>query len=306
VSAWYGHEPQGFQRFADAFAAANGGATDGQSRLQAVADAPTQPAIARATALAQLDASASQESLEAVARGVGDADALVRLGALQSLRSAPLDLRIRLAAPLLSDPLRVLRTEAASLLAGGVAQLNTTERSAFERASREFVDDQRYNADRPEARVNLGAFYANRADPAKAEEEIKAAIRLDPFFVPAYVNLADLYRMSGRDAEGARVLEAGLEVSPRSGVLHHALGLALIRTGRHGDALPEFERASLLEPNNARFAYVYGVALHSVGRDDAAIALLEKALAAHPGDANMIAALTTFRNEPGRRAATTR
>ena len=306
VIAWYGHQPQGFQRFADAFSAAGAGATGGQSLLQAVADAPAQPAIARATALARLDASASEESLAAVARGVSDPDALVRLGALQSLMSAPLDLRVRLAAPLLSDPLRALRTEAAGLIAGAVAQLNATELAAFERVSREFVEDQRYNADRPEARVSLGTFYANLADPAQAEEEIEAAIRLDPFFVPAYVNLADLYRTSGRDAEGARVLQDGLRVSPRSGVLHHALGLALVREGRQGDALAEFERATLLEPGNARFAYVYGVALHSAGRADAAIALLEKALAAHPGDADMIAALTSFGDEHNRRSAMTR
>ena len=302
VSAWYGHEPQGYQRFAEAFSTANTGVADAQARLLAIADTSAHPSIARATALARLDASASQGSLEAIAKGVRDSDALTRLGALEALASAPLDVRVRLAAPLLSDPLRVLRTEAASLLAGGVTQLNATERIAFERASNEFVGDQQYNADRPEARVNLGTFYANRANPAKAEEEMTAAIRLDPFFVPAYVNLADLYRATGRDTEGVRVLEDGVTVSPKSAGLHHALGLALIRTGRHSDALAEFERATLLEPNNARFAYVYGVALHSIGRADAAIAWLQKALVVHPGDANMIAALTSFTAERARSA----
>ena len=42
---------------------------------------------------------------------------LLRLGALQSLANAPLDARVSLAAPLLSDPLKALRIEAASLLA---------------------------------------------------------------------------------------------------------------------------------------------------------------------------------------------
>jgi hypothetical protein len=39
----------------------------------------------------------------------------------------------------------------------------------------EFVETQLYNADRAEARVNLGAFYGNRGDAARAEEEIKTA-----------------------------------------------------------------------------------------------------------------------------------
>ena len=59
-------------------------------------------------------------------------------------------------------------------------------------------------------------FYGNRGDAARAEEEIKAAIRIEPFFIPAYVNLADLYRVSGRDPDGERILREGLKVAPKS------------------------------------------------------------------------------------------
>ena len=163
-----------------------------------------------------------------------------------------------LTAALLSDPVRAVRIEAASILAAvPAAQLTTEQRAAFERAASEFVETQRYNADRAEARVNLGAFYGNRGDAAKAEEEIKAAIRLEPFFIPAYVNLADLYRARGRDADGEPILRQGLKVAPKSALLHHALGLALVRMKRNDEALGELERATMLEPGNARFAYVY-------------------------------------------------
>ena len=78
-------------------------------------------------------------------------------------------------------------------------------------------------------------------------------------------------------------------------MLHHALGLALVRLSRSGEAVGELERATVLEPENARFAYVYAVALHSAGRVDAAIGTLEKALTVHPGDANVRAALASFK-----------
>src|SRR4030095_775983 len=105
--------------------------------------------------------------------------------------------------PSLSDPLKALRIEAASVLAAVPAdQLNAEQRAALERASAEYVASQRYNADRADARVALGTFYDNRDDAEKAETEFKAGIGLDPNFVPAYVNLADLYRARGRDAEG--------------------------------------------------------------------------------------------------------
>ncbi len=48
------------------------------------------------------------------------------------------------------------------------------------------------------------------------EKEINAAIGLDRFFIPAYVNLADLYRAQGRDPEGERILREGLNVAPKN------------------------------------------------------------------------------------------
>jgi Tfp pilus assembly protein PilF len=295
VRDWYGRDPEGYQRYAAAFSAADAGALDAQTQLLAIAADSTQPAIARATALFQVNAPESRTALDALSQGLRSSNSLVRLGALQALAQAPLDERVSLAAPLLSDPVRTMRIEAASLLAAVPAnQLNAEQRAAFERASGEYVETQRYNADRAEARVNLGTFYANRGDAARAEEEIKAAIRLESLFIPAYVNLADLYRTRGRDADGESILREGLKLAPKNATLHHALGLALVRMKHGAEALGELERATVLDPSNGRFAYVYAVALHSTGKVDAAIAQLEKTLAAHPTDRNVLQALASF------------
>jgi Tfp pilus assembly protein PilF len=295
VKTWYGHDPQGYQRFAAAFAAANAGAIDTQAQLRAIADDTGHPAIVRATALTQLrfDSQIFAESLR-------DGNPLLRLAALQSLANAPLATRLSLAAPLLSDPLRAVRIEAASLLAPVPAeQLNAAQSAAFDRAGAEYVASQRYNADRAEARVNLGTFYANRGEATKAEEEIKAAMNLDSHFIPAYVNLADMYRARGRDADGERSLREGINVSPKSATLHHALGLVLVRLKRNDAALTELESAAVLEPGNARFVYVYAVALHSTGKPDLAIASLKKAFADHPNDRDILEALASFSSARG-------
>ena len=211
VNQWYGHDPQGYQRFAAAFAAAGSDALDAQKQLRAIAADATQPAIARATALAQINTVTTT-----LTEGLRDPNPAVRLGALQSLGNTPLNARVSLAAPLLSDPVKAVRIEAASLLAAIPAgQLTPEQQAAFERASAEYVETQRYNADRAEARVNLGTFYGNRGDAARAEEEIKTAIRLEPFFIPAYVNLADLYRARGRDADGESVAARGTQGSAK-------------------------------------------------------------------------------------------
>ncbi len=116
---------------------------------------------------------------------------LVRLAALQSLAGALAGCArsVGRAAPRRSAESGAHRSgEPARARAGGATELRSSAPS-FERASAEYIASQRYNADRADARVNLGTFYANRGDAAKAEEEIKAAIRLDPHFIPAYVNL---------------------------------------------------------------------------------------------------------------------
>jgi Tfp pilus assembly protein PilF len=307
VSQWYGRPAQGYQRFADAFAAAGTGSLESQRQLRTIANDPTHPAIARATALVQVISAVDQSAFDTVAAGLRDRNPLLRLAALQSLGSAPLEARVRLAAPLLSDPLKTIRIEAASVLAAvPAAQMGEEQQRAFERASAEYVASQKYNADRADARVNLGTFYASRGDTTKAESEMKSAIVLDPSFVPAYVNLADLLRTQGRDIDAERVLRQGLKVAPKAAMLHHTLGLTLVRLKRTDEALHKLEQATQLEPVDARFAYVYAVALHSTGKAAAAIALLEKTLVAHPNDRSILEALASFHHARGDNVAAKR
>jgi predicted CXXCH cytochrome family protein len=303
VKNWYGHEPAGYQHYAPAFAAANAGAVGAAAQLRALAGDRTQPAIAHATALASLNANANGVTLDVVAAGLRDTDPLVRLGALESLAGAPAELRQRYAPPLLSDPLRAIRIEAAGSLADvPPAAAGGEQRAAFERAAAEYVEAQRFNADRADARTNLGSFEARRGATAQAEQDLRAAIALDVLFVPAYANLADLYRAQGREADAERVLRDGLRRVPASAVLHHGLGLALVRAKRPTEALAELAKAAALDPANARYAYVYGVALYSAGRADQALALLVSASVKHPTDTDVLAALASFYRERGEAA----
>ncbi|MGH2604044.1 MAG: tetratricopeptide repeat protein, partial [Dehalococcoidia bacterium] len=194
---------------------------DAPSRLGALAGDHTLRSITRASALAEWRPAVDQAALAVFAEGLRDSSPLIRLGALQSAAQLPADLRLPLVAPLLSDPLRTLRIEAASMLADAPGErLSMEQQAAFQYAAAEFIESQNYNADRGDARVNLGTFLARRGDGVNAETQLKAALSIDPFFQPAYVNLADLYRTQGRDADGERVLRAGLALAPGSAILH--------------------------------------------------------------------------------------
>jgi predicted CXXCH cytochrome family protein len=300
IESWYGPNWEGFQNYAEAFHAAWSDQSDAATLLAAVAGDRNTPAFARASALTDLAPSFSAENNNLVREGLSDPDPMVRIGALDMLEGVPAVQIWPLASPLLSDPNRGVRVRAAALLAViATASQPVADRERFESAAAEFIEAQRFNADRPESRSALGSFFAKRGHPLDAEAEYQAALQLSPQYAPAAANLADLYRRIGRDADGEHVLRAALVVSPQDAGLHHALGLTLVRLQRRDAALDELRRAAELDPGEARYAYVYAVALHSAGRDDEAAAVLRDNLARHPNDRGSVSALIAF----GRKAA---
>ena len=299
VKKWFGHDPQGYQRFAAAFAAANAGLPDAQALLGAVAGDAAQPPIARATAFAEIDNPTTQATAEALVGGLRDPSALVRLGALQALASIPLDARAPLAAPLLTDPMRAVRIEAASVLAPVASQLDAAQKAAFDRAAAEYIAAERYRADRPEHRTNLGTFLGALGRYDEAAPEFRAALALDPHYVPAYANFADMLRAQGNEAAATVVLQDGLKAVPAAATLQHALGLALVRQGETESAVAALQRAATLDPSNPRYAYVYAVALNSTGKPAAAIPVVEQALKQHPYNRDLLTVRVLFLRDTG-------
>ena len=176
VERWYGPERKGFQTWTEAFAAARDDTAQAGPLLLQLATAPGAPAIARASAFEMLAAHPSPEAAGAVQQGLSDADPLVRLGALRTLRGLPVEQSWPFAHGLLDDPVRGVRLEAASLLAAMPQdQLAPADRERLARAVEDYVAAQRLNADRPEARVNLGNLYAQQGQSGAAEAEYLAA-----------------------------------------------------------------------------------------------------------------------------------
>jgi Flp pilus assembly protein TadD len=250
--------------------------------------------------LAELNAFLSPANLDLARKGLADPDPMVRIGALDMLDGIQVEGLWPLLSPLLSDSVRGVRLRAVSLLAAVPSSRQPpADRDRFERAAAEFIAAQRFNADRPEARTALGAFYVQRGNLAEAEKEFTAALRLSPQFAPAAINFADLDRQQGRDGDGVRILHEAIAVSPRDAGLHHALGLALVRLKRNDEALAELNKASELDPERSQYAYVYSVALHSAGRVQDALTALKANLARHPNDRDTLLALISFSRDSG-------
>jgi tetratricopeptide (TPR) repeat protein len=267
--------------------------------VQVAGDAK-MPGIVRATATELLGEYLSPASLPAVEHALQDPDGLVRSAALDAVSALPPADRVRLVPPLLRDTLRGVRIEAASALAAEAGQLAPAERPAFDAAVAEYRAAELANADRPESHSNLGALAARLGDRAAARREYETGLRIGPWFTGLWVNLADLLREDGDDAEGERVLRRGLTVAVDKAELHHALGLNLARQKRTEETLRELKQSVDLAPGSTRYAYVYGVALLSSGKPDPALAVFESALAKRPGDRELLIALATTNRDLGR------
>jgi tetratricopeptide (TPR) repeat protein len=258
------------------------------------------PGIARATAVSLLAQPFSSKEFRTLEAQLGNADVLIRIATLRQLRNLPPEFRLRLpGSRLLADPVRGVRIEAVSTYAGMQDLLPLEDVRAYSQAERDYRETYEAIANRPEALLALAAFETAEGRVPEALELYQTALRIEPLAVSARVNLADLLRGLGREAEGEDVLREGLELDATNAALHYALGLSLVRSSRTDAALEELRRAADLEPGNPRYAYVLGIALNSLGLSQEALQVLQSARGRFEGDFDIAMALANMLRDSG-------
>jgi tetratricopeptide (TPR) repeat protein len=298
VIAWRGEPGLPAGHFARALDAARRGLPSAEAALVEVASDVEQPPIVRATAIRLL--APEPESRFVVRAALRDPDPLVRLAAVETTQALDPAQQLEWLVPLLADPVRAVRIEAAKALAGAPPErLPPRDRRLLEKGLAEYTRAQLASADRPEANVNLGLLHLSRGEVEQARASYERSTQLEPAFLPAWVNLADLYRMTGREDLADGVLWHALDVAPESPDLLHALGLVRVRQKRLTEALELLRQAAEGAPERGRYAYVYGVALHSEGRSAEAIEVLDAAHERHPADRQILLALATVSRDAG-------
>ena len=301
VEKWYGSDATAAPHYGEILRAGEDGLPGAPEALVEMALDPARPAIVRASSLTLLERYPGALAVPRIRQLLRDADPMVRLAALGT--AASLEPRVRLAPvfPLLSDPVLGVRIEAARVLAGTPGELMTTAQvSRYRQGLEEYRQAQLATAERPESHMNLGNLYAQMGKFSRSEREFRTALRLDPGFVPAYINLADQYRVQGRDSEGEHLLRQGLSRTDQVAI-DHALGLLLVRRQRLPEAIWHLEMAARHRPEVARYSYVYGVALQSAGRAEEGMDVLKKAQQRHPYNSDILSALVSYLTERGDR-----
>ena len=300
VKQWYKKPKTGFQRYANAIDAARTGKNNAGDLLGKIIRDNNTPAIARSSAMTNLSSYLDQKNIDVVQNGLNDDDAMVRLASVSALEGLPQHLLVTLAFPLLSDPVKSVRIEAARLLAPiPVGQLQGEELSIYQQATDEYIESQKVNAERPEAQLNLGNYYVAKGEVDKAKNAYQKAVALEPVFVPAYINLADLYRAQKNEVEAKAILGNALKVAPASADVNYAMGLLLVRQHKNKASIKFLQRAAGYDSSNAHYTYVYAVALNSTDKKQQAIEVLQAANVHFPGDTNILEALVAFHREAG-------
>ncbi|MFZ9126338.1 MAG: multiheme c-type cytochrome, partial [Steroidobacteraceae bacterium] len=290
VRGWLGRDARGSHSFTAMFHQADLGDARAAAGLAGLAGDLDQPAIVRASAIERL-ARLGEADPQLAREAARSDDPLLRLAAVRLADALPAEERPALLARLLRDARLAVRIEAARSLASSQPGLGTGYAEDWRRAEREYRASLDYNADRPEAVVALGSLEVALGRFNPALDAFTRARRVDPTYVPAYLNAADALRLQARDEEATRLLAEGIDTVPSSGHLYHGLGLAQVRLGLREEAMLSLGRAMELEPDSPRYTYVYAVALHSEGRPQEAIQLLQSALRRWPGNREMSEAL---------------
>jgi tetratricopeptide (TPR) repeat protein len=135
---------------------------------------------------------------------------------------------------------------------------------------------------------NLADYYLQHGRNEEARQHDAEALRINPMYMEARLNLALALSLLGRPGDAEVEYRRALEQQPEGkqmALAHSGLGAALAAQHRTTEALPELELAVHLRPESAEGHYNLGTALAELGRNPEAASELATAVRLEPGDA---------------------
>ncbi|UCC70996.1 MAG: tetratricopeptide repeat protein [Gemmatimonadota bacterium] len=285
---WYGKAKK--PHYGTILAAGRDASPAAQEELIRLSQDDLYPAIVRATALSLLGQYPGERSTAAFNRALQDDEPIVRYTAVSNFAPASAEQLVELVAPLLFDPVRAVRMQAATRLAGvSEGLLKPYQREALQETLTEYQVAMEYSLDFSFAGFNLGNLYTNLGDGERAEAYYKTAIEIDDLFYPAKANLAVLYNSMGRNDEAEQLLREILEVYPEQHEVAYSLGLLLGEMDRYEEAVEYLERAAQGMPERSRVHYNLGLVQQYLRRLSRAEAALLRAVELEPENLDLYA-----------------
>ncbi|WP_166366934.1 tetratricopeptide repeat protein [Pseudomonas akapageensis] len=302
IEGWFG-TPQRPPHYGQALHAARIGQSDSLQQLTALIGDLGKPAIVRATAVEQL-AGMGDPALPSLTQALKDDSSLVRAYAASGFTRQPPVQRVKYLLPLLHDDNRAVRDEALRALVGiSLIALPEAEREPYKAALADYEQRLRGNADLPGNRLNLAVMLERDGRQQEALEQYRQALKLDPYFAPARVNLVTLANSMLRQDEAEQVLRDGVALKDMPvtdhGNIAYMLALLLVERNNTDEALPLLDTAARELPQNPRIRYNQGLLLLQMQRRAEAQAALEAGLAQAPDDADLLYAMVYLHGSAG-------
>ncbi len=299
ITKWYG--PGRRQHYGTIMAEGRRRAPQIRESLITLAGDALYPVIVRATALSLLDSYPGEDTMQVFERSLVDEEALIRQTAIAQLPLIDPQRITRLLAPLLYDPVKAVRMEAARQLAGPPARnLDDDQRTAFHTVLKEYREAMNYSADFSFGRYNLGNLAMALDLPDDAVKHYSAAIAIDDLFYPAKINLAVAYNKMGKNDQAEVLLREVLAAYPELYETAYSLGLLLAEEEKYDEALQYLTIAANGMPDYPRAHYNLGLLLAYQGHDAQAEERLRRALELEPANAEFLYAVADFYLKRGR------
>lgn len=213
-----------------------------------------------------------------------DPDPLVRRSAIQIGETQP-DLwnSIR---PLLNDPVRSVRTDAAWILRREIDPQSLT--------GKELTEWMTQISDQPSGVLRKAAYYESRGEAVETEKQYRRLITLEPSASTSYHELCRFLSSIGKSAEAFPVLEEGIAKALDPNPLEHDRALLYAELGRLEDAEKSLQKVLKRDPRYPRAAYNLGLLQNQRGKIKEAIQTLRNATKAEPDSPEAPYALATI------------
>jgi len=293
VYQWYG--PGRRTHYGTVIARARQGDPDAGNDLVRLAGDLLYPVNVRATALSMLSAYPGAESTQAMKIALMDEEALLRRTAVSSIILSNMDDLADTLARSLYDPVKTVRIEAASRLAGELSnRLNEDQLKVYQTALEEYIDAMEYSADFAASRHNLANLYSRLERPDDAVKQYQEANRIDDQFYPAKMNLAVLYSQRGQNDQAEILLREVVNDQPELYEAAYSLGLLLVEMQQFPEGVAYLEQASKGLPERARIHYNLGLLHAQMQNPTGAENELLAALKLEPGNLEFLYGLADF------------
>ena len=293
VNKWYGEKKKA--HYGTILADADAGKAGADSGLLRIINSNLYPEIIRATAIGYLSAYQSAKAQDVVRKALNDPDPLLRHAAVENYMAVDSATLFSNLVPLLNDPIRSVRMEAASrLMTFNKSKFNEIQTKAYAKALDEYRKSLEYVADFPTGRYNLGNYYSKLNDWAKAEENYREAIRIDNLFSPAKVNLAIIYYQQGKTDPATTLLRDLVANHTDITDGYYYLALLYAEQKRYNEAIALLETATTKPGNNPRIFYNLGLLYQMTGQNEKCESTLVNGLSLDPGNFDILYALFAF------------